>query len=584
MNGAVLGLLPALVASLGTLQEPAAPCHGILSSQIGYDAGGTKRVVVRSDAREYLSDRARFVLVDGEGEKAADGAVSYWGAIWNAHWWVADISACGHPGTYRLRIEDRGEAKGESDPIVIREHALWSACWSVIALDMLDARAEQSRTKRGWRDCGSDLQELSSHVVVLDCLCDALEIAPGRVTDPERRRLLAHLENGGDFLAALQDRAAELGLGDGPLVHEPRQDHAVTGNVTKAAMAFARISRILAPTAPERSADYLNRSLRAYAWIDEHGPVVNEEEPVFFPHVHGAPPGSRPPADQWMTRDLVTMLRASLELVKAGRDEHAAHAFRHAAHIVDRQVPEGRAEDGLYGHFYTFDDFEAFGGVRFTEKANVHCGAWSEEGRIYNKGGHYPHYVLPLIEMGERWPDHPDAARWERAVRDFAYGYFLPGCERSPFRILPAGYWTGEGLLWFSGWYHAHNNAYAFAASLALELERQLDDPRFREVAVGNLQWIAGLNTGLLEETADGDRRYLPVGMIAGVGHRSRGSWSGIPGTICNGFSASEQFRIRPPRAADDRPVYFDDEGYVAHSLPYLAALARLVSYPPATR
>jgi hypothetical protein len=242
-----------------------------------------------------------------------------------------------------------------------------------------------------------------------------------------------------------------------------------------------------------------------------------------------------------------------------------------------RQVPKERSEDGLYGHFYTYDDFSSFGGEHFTEKANIHCGAWSTDGRIYNKGGHYPHYLLPLIEMLTLWPDRPAAVRWRSCLRDFAYGYFLPACRRSPFLILPAGYYRNEGLLYFGPWYHGHNNMYAFAASLALELGRVFPDARFREVAVANVQWIAGLNCGLVGE--DDASRYRSFSMVAGIGHRFRGSWTKIPGSVCNGFSASKQFRIAPASAAADRPAFLDDEAYIAHSLPFLAAVARLKEY-----
>ena len=60
------------------------------------------------------------------------------------------------------------------------------------------------------------------------------------------------------------------------------------------------------------------------------------------------------------------------------------------------------------------------------------------------------------------------------------------------------------------------------------------------------------------------------------IGARSRGSWSKITGSICNGFSASPQFKIAPISAAKDRPKFLDTEAYIAHSLPYLAALTRL--------
>ena len=64
--------------------------------------------------------------------------------------------------------------------------------------------------------------------------------------------------------------------------------------------------------------------------------------------------------------------------------------------------------------------------------------------------------------------------------------------------------------------------------------------------------------------------------MIRGIGSRYRGSPSKIPGSICNGFSASKQFQIAPITAENDKPDFFDGEGYIAHSLPYLAGLARL--------
>ena len=59
----------------------------------------------------------------------------------------------------------------------------------------------------------------------------------------------------------------------------------------------------------------------------------------------------------------------------------------------------------------------------------------------------------------------------------------------------------------------------------------------------------------------------------------SRGSWTKIPGSVCNGFSPSKQFRIAPAAASTDRPSHFDDEAYIAHSVPFLAAVARLEEY-----
>ena len=453
---------------------------------------------------------------------------------------------------------------------------LWHACFKTIAFDFLQTRAEQARTGMGWRDCGSDLQEFSSHVVAVDGICDVLETVSD-LSPEEQSHLRNQIVVGCTYLSHLQDKAEQMGLSTGAVIHEDRQDHVVTGNVAKAAMIFARASRLLQASHPDIAASYINRAKSAFDWLEIHGPVCNPEAHLFYPHVHGAPPGSVPPEGRWMTRDLLMMTRAALECYKADKEIFQSSAITYANRILKRQAPQYAQEDGLYGHFYTYENFVSFGGIPFTEKANIHCGAWSKEGRIYNKGGHYPHHLLPLIEMLQIWPDHPRAVYWQQCIKDFAYGYFLPACQRSPFLILPAGYYRDEGLLYFSSWYHAHNNIYAFAASLSLAFAHMFNDPQFRPIAVGNLQWIAGLNCGLKEET---ETTHLPVSMIVGVGRRSRGSWTKIPGSVCNGFSASKQFRIEPASAETDRPVYFDDEAYIAHSLPLLAALAKLKTSP----
>ncbi len=273
-----------------------------------------------------------------------------------------------------------------------------------------------------------------------------------------------------------------------------------------------------------------------------------------------------------MTRDLVMMISAAVEIFKTDDKKYKDKAIRLARQVAKRQVPQDENEGGFYGHFYTYDDYSAYGDIKFTEKANIHCGAWSKEGRIYNKGGHYPHYLLPLIEMINLWPSHKDSDLWRQTLHDFAYGYFLPASKETPFLILPSGYYRNEGLLYFSSWYHGHNNIYSFAASLALEFQNYFQDDSFTDIAIGNMQWIAGLNCGLKHEGFD---RYNSISMIVGIGSRRVESWTNIPGTIIKGFSASTQFKINPPSLDKDLPVNLDDEGYIAHSLPYLAALAR---------
>lgn len=560
---------------LGFITKNCFARSGILSSQIGYNIGEPMHVIVRSDRYNYLSPNAKFTLVDLKGNPVLEGRFKNWGCKWESYFWIADFSDLQLPGHYVITINDIN-VQLMSDTIEVGERILWTKCYQTIAFDFLKTRSEQARTGKGWRDCGGDLQEFSSHVVTVDCLCDVLEIGNNLITPDERKILLKQILRGCEYLAYLQDKAKVLELGNGAVVHEDRQKDVVTGNVAKAAMIFARAARLLKQSYRQKSIEYIKRAQSAFGWIEKSGPIVNSEEQTFYAYVHGAPDGTLPPKNQWMTRDLIMMIRASVELFRAGEVRYKQNAVQYADIVIGRQVAQPDKEGCFYGHFYTYDDFSFCNNIRFTEKANIHCGAHSKDGRIYNKGGYYPNYLIPLLDMIAVWPDHPDANKWRQCLYDFAYGYFIPSCQQSPFLILPAGYYQNEGLLYFSSWYHGHNNIYAFAASLALEFQKFFHDGQFKAIAVGNLQWIAGLNCGLKEGNPE---QYFSVSMISGIGSRYRGSWTNIPGSICNGFSSSKQFSISPPLAKEDLPTFFNDEEYIAHSLPYLAALTRMEAY-----
>lgn len=546
--------------------------NGMLSSQIGYDVDLQKCVYVRSDNKVYLNENSKFELINSGNNVVYKGNVEKWGHKWDTNWWIADFSDFKAKGEYKVVIIKSGK-NILSESFKIAKDILWNSCYKTIIYDFLKEREKLAYTKMGWKDCGSDLQEFSSHVVCVDGLCDILDIMRNILKVDERTYLLRQIEVGGEYLAYLQDKANKQGLGNGAVVHESRQTDVVTGNVAKAAYIFARISNEFRKYNNDKCNEYLDRSIKAYKWIESNGPVLTNEEQTFFSLVHGAPDESKPVNGEWMTRDLITMCRASVEIYKAGKSEYKDKAIKLASQIIKRQVSKEESEDGLYGHFYLYDDFTQYGNVRFTEKGNIHCGAWSKDGRIYNKGGHYPHYILPLIEMTTLWSDDKDIHKWRDAIKNFAYGYFKPACDSSPFGILPAGYYHNEGLLHFGSWYHAHNNIYGFASSLATEFYKYFNDKEFLKIATSNVQWIAGLNCGIKEKE---DSEFKSISMISGIGKRNQKSWSKISGSVCNGFSSSPQFRMTAPNAETDIPKYMDDEGYLAHSIPFISALARL--------
>lgn len=544
---------------------------GLLYSQIGYDIGDPMRAVVRSDDRSTFSAQAYFRLEDSAGKPAAEGALVYWGEKWGTHWWTADFSGLNQAGEYTLRILEGEREVLRGEGLRVGNNILWEESVTRVALDQLEERARRARFGNGWLDCGIDWREANSHATMVIGLCDLLNIAHLSLSMADKRRCVAQILRGCDYLGQLQDQAARLGLPAGSLVHEmPNHNLLIPGDQAQAATAWAHASRLLADWEPEKSIEYLRRAEAAFRYVTRSARPFGPEN--FSASNHGAPPDYKP--RDWMTRDLLMMLYAAVELCVAGRTEYRSEAVELAGRVLERQVPRERAEDGLYGHFY------AFGDRLFTEKANTHHHVG------HDTGSTFPHYIVPLIEMAKRWGEEPEAARWRKAIEDFAYGYFLPACSATPFFLLPEGYFQGEGLLWFCGPWHGINTSYAFAAGLAIELEMYLGDSRFREITTGNLQWIAGLNAGITRAALAGCVKWsadipegtaLPFSQIVEVGRQWAGGWTGITGTICNGFDANPQFTFTvPPTLANDAPALFTDEDWIPHAAGWISALAKM--------
>lgn len=543
-------------------------------SQVGYDISLPKIAMVQNTDSTILNTKASFTLRRiSDDRKVLSGKIEAMGQKWNKYWWKIDFSNCQTAGNYYLTVETKKKVLLESKkelPIIIGENLLWNKTWYETALAHLHIRDSLSyKPEGGWKDCGSPLQEVSSHIIMLNALCDLIELRIDNLSQSQQQEIYEQIMVGSKYVALCQDKAKEMGFQEGAVVHEMRENlKVVTGNVAKTAMILAKISRIIKGKDPILSAEYKVRSIKSYNWISEHGPVLHWDNTDNFAITHGAPYGMKKPPKEWMTRDLVMMLWASLELYKCGETEYKKNAIYYSQKIKARQVTKENAEGGLYGHFYTYDSYD------FTEKANIHCGAWNANYKAYNQGGHFPHYLIPLIEMINLWPDNPNVESWKQCVYSFAFNYFLPATNQNPFKILPAGYYKNEGLLNWSGWYHGHNKIFGYAAGLAMEFYNLYDDERFIEIAMGNLEWITGLHSGFHDNNQD-----FSASMIVGIGNRSKSDWDAMVGTITNGFEADGQFMLERPSKETDLPIIFGDEGGIHHPAGWISGLTRLYYY-----
>jgi hypothetical protein len=546
--------------------------NGLLYSQIGYDLGCPMRAIVRSTDSEYIPDGTCFTVQAAETqEKVAEGMVVYWGELWQSHWWVADFSGL-QAGTFFLTIIRSAGDSLISEHFPVDENLLWNETVVPVALEQLEERARRARYGKGWKDCGAEWREANSHASTIIGLTDLLNLGFEHLSPDEINRLVAQIIHGADYLVDCQNAGEAAGFGPGSVAHElPNHIVIIPGDQVQTAAALARAARLIFEFDAQKSTTYLDRAERAFRNFLHHASPYG---PDGFSHMnHGAPDGYMVP-QEWMTRDLMMAVHAGIELWKAGLQQYKTDLIRLAREIMLRQVPVEKAEGEFYGHFYLFPN------CGFSEKANTHHHIG------HDTGATFAHYLAGFFEMTRLFYDHQDVPLWREMIHNFAYGYFLPACRSNPFYLLPEGYFLNEGLLTFSGPWHGMNATIGFAASLAVQLESYLNDYAFREVAVGNIQWIAGLNAGITREMMEGcliwkaeipEGEALPYSQISGVGTRSVGNWTGIRGTIPNGFSNNPQFQLKvKPAQSTDGPWYYTDEDWIPHAAGWLSALSIL--------
>jgi hypothetical protein len=537
------------------------PVSGLLTSQIGYDLRAPLRAIYRGAERRAFGDSAVFELKNAAGEVLLRQPLAYWGECWQSHWWVADFSALRQPGEYAVVLQDDGKAPIASEPFEVGTSLLWEKTVRTVAIEQFERRTELARFGKGWKDCGSDFREVGSHTATLIGLLDLLNIGFEWLGREDALRLALQVIQGCDFICACQQRASDLGWEDGAILHEmPNFPVLIPQDQGQSVVALARAARHIYEIDPARSTEYLQRAARAYEFLTQR--CRPSTLPNFSALIHGAPEGYHP--SSFMTGDLLMMVWGGVELAQSGKPQYLEEAVYRARQVLRRQVPKQAPEDGFYGHFYTFED------CAFSEKAFIHHHVGYDTSMLFS------HYIVPLIELCKLLPDHADAPLWRQAVHDFTYGYLLPACQQNPFLLLPQGVYRGQGALSFCGPWHGFNVWYGYGAALAVQLAIFLDEAKLFDIAVGNLQWIAGLNSGITRQCFEGSVMWredvpagvaLPCSQIHGIGRHAVKTWSQIPGSIGNGFCTNRQFNLEvEPLRENDGPWRYSDEDWVPHA------------------
>lgn len=591
-TAALLGapVIAACSTSSGSLCHPPEPVFnlpgykatdgpsGLLFSQIGYELGLPVRVLVRLPKKELLTGKAVCRLQSLAGNRTMETGFGYWGELWGSHWWVAQFKP-ESAGEWNVGVLLNGRVVAEDSGLKVSKNLLWDTTVELAAADMLERRVHFTKVGAGWQDAGTLWVESPAQSAMVISLCELLEKNGGRLDESLKKRIEKQITVGCDYLVMTQKKARELGFPDGAFSHDllGHEKDVLPNDAVKAVIALTKATRLLPLNLSEKINQYSHAAAKAYSWLLGNAKPSGDLGLSRFQR--GVAEGTPIPRDEWQTRDLVSLCWASVEQAKSGNDAAKEQAVRFANLIIDRQITEEKAESGYYGHFLEYPS------MPHSEKSWIH-------GIVNNTfgadiGGIYPNYLVPFIEMLELWPTLKDTGRIKSALHSFTYHYLIPACEKNPFYLVPQGIFGQEGPVWFCGTFHGTNAVYGYTAALALELANFFKDDKLKEIAYGNLQWLAGLNAGITREsikegcvvfsTDIPEGAALPASMMCGVGNRWAGTWFQTRGVICNGFSTGKQFVYDvEPKKVNDGPFSFTDEDWIPHSAGWLTGLMRL--------
>ncbi len=572
-----------LVLFSGKNYTPSEGVAGLMFSQVGYAPGLPVRLIIRLPRKELLNGNATCRLTAADGTMNHSTPFKYWGEIWKSHWWIAEFDEQVKEGVWNIQANSEDSVVFSDTGLIVRKNVLWDSVIEWASVDMLERRRHFTGVGAGWQDAGTLWVESPAQSAMIIALAELLELKREAFDADFIERIYKQLTVGCDYLVMTQEKAEELGFPKGSMSHDIKghERDILPHDAMKAVVALAKSARLLPEVYSEQKQKYSRSAELAFGWLTSSAQPMGEYG--YMKMQRGLQDETNIPIDEWPTRDLLVMCWAAIEIIKLGNTAAKDVAVKYARQTVARQISKEKAESGFYGHFFEFSS------MSHSETSWTHGIVPAENGVEFgvDMGGIYPNYLMPVIELLKMYPDHTDMKQWKQTLTNFTYGYLIPACEKNPFLLVPQGIFGEEGPIWFCGTFHGTNTIYGYTAALALELAAILNEPKLKNIAYGNLQWVAGLNAGITKEnvktgcvvysTDIPEGAALPASMICHIGKRWAGTWFQTRGVICNGFSTGEQFKYDvAPKKENDGPFSFTDEDWIPHSAAWLTGLMRL--------
>lgn len=512
----------------------------LVASQIGFRPGG--EMVFLAAAEDEEAPSPELEVLDAAGSLLGSFPMEPWGTAWGERWFRCSTQAPLSPGEYACRLKGSNHSRG----FAVEEGILWKQTLVLTSVAQLE---EKKGTKMGWQDCGSDLRAVEGHAIQLMGLTESLEVFRGALTPEEEALFQEHIQRGADYLALCQRE-------DGSFVNEYYSEHGYS-SITLCALAVLALTQAYESS---RRVSYLDAAKKGWTYLagrqsysrEERLSEIRETRALFGKYAPWLPP------QELRCRDKLLLLRCGAALYKSTNDVQ----YKQAALSLGKDVCEhhqfldaSRFSHHICGNFYAWKGQDVF------QRAWEHCG-WG-----YNCGAILPDDISGLVQLMELFPEAEEYPALRAALRRYAYGYVKPACACSPFSIYPLAMLENGEILFFGPAWHGFSGMYGLAAKNSMLLARFFEDPELEAIAEANLQFVVGCNPARDKDTSG-------VSFINGVGWHYLSSWTGIPGSISNGVSASEQFEMPHADDVEDAPRYLTAEDWIVHNGGWLSGLA----------
>lgn len=599
----------------------------LLESQVGYHPSDVKHAYLRSSYEKPYIDPTgmEYIVRNDSGIEVSRGEITYWGEKWGSYWWIADFSEVTKDGSYTIEVEDQDliSKTFQIRPDIMTNSQLEEGNEDQlnlvqIAMDQLDHRLKKfsdegavqfptwdSEYIPGWRDCASEIRELSSHVVTVHALIDMYENPNiyNNLTEEYQKKLIDQITWGADYIVFAQE-SSENPLTDGRFNHDAgRQTNYGTTDFHNwhgsayALTVLPRAYHVFEETDPELAEKYLSCAEKAYenaiyrpynlesdlaGKSDSDGVHYDVDETEYVNSLARTVYGAD---SDWVipqtlkTKDKLAFIWACTQLYEITGDEtyfDSAAAF--AASAAERQFTDFENPiDGVYGNFYAYEGNDELFELEWNQNHRFHMGNIE------------PTNLKGFMDLLTIDPTHPDAAKWYNVIKTYGDNYAKGTAELSPLGIYPLAMYSDPvygGVKFFKATNHGATGMYGQIAKNFMQLGDFLGDNSYQVLANNNVEFVAGLNPGV--PTSYDEYAWIPMSMIKGLGNQYFDAKHGIipspMGSGQNGFSADVQFATTPISATPDAPKgiinpdgsYQFNEDYLPHSHGYVSGVALL--------